>query len=205
MGGVPGGAGAEGGQGQALVVQGSSRHAGEPGRGSSWPCEAPSHGRLAPLAQAAVHGLLMELHAQAATAGSATGSLQVRGHAHQPCCRHRCCCCCCCWRRPSCSASPCSLAPPPPILPPQAARCLEHGLLVPQDHGAAFRRYREAAAAGSAEGALRCGIHFFEGTAPGGARRAVCTRAGGLVSARGGPGRGGGGDKPVRRGLLATS
>ncbi|EFN56092.1 hypothetical protein CHLNCDRAFT_145622 [Chlorella variabilis] len=50
----------------------------------------------------------------------------------------------------------------------QVARCLEHGLLVPRDGAAAFRQYRAAAALSSAEGSLRCGIHFFEGTAPGG-------------------------------------
>ncbi|KAI7841053.1 hypothetical protein COHA_005281 [Chlorella ohadii] len=50
----------------------------------------------------------------------------------------------------------------------QVARCREFGLLVPQDHSAAFAAYATAAAMGSAEGALRCGIHFFEGTAPGG-------------------------------------
>lgn len=51
----------------------------------------------------------------------------------------------------------------------QVARCLEHGLLVAQDAAAAFRRYQHAAGMGSAEAALRCGIHFFDGTAPGGA------------------------------------
>ncbi|PRW45605.1 Sel1 domain-containing [Chlorella sorokiniana] len=50
----------------------------------------------------------------------------------------------------------------------QVARCREFGLLVPQDHAAAFKAYAAAAALGSAEGALRCGIHYFEGTAPGG-------------------------------------
>lgn len=50
----------------------------------------------------------------------------------------------------------------------QVARCREFGLLVPQDHPAAFKAYASAAALGSAEGALRCGIHYFEGTAPGG-------------------------------------
>lgn len=41
-------------------------------------------------------------------------------------------------------------------------------MLVPTDHAAAFARYKEAAQLGSAEGCLRMGIHYFEGTAPGG-------------------------------------
>jgi hypothetical protein len=51
----------------------------------------------------------------------------------------------------------------------QMARCLEHGLLVPQDSTASIRQYRVAADLGSAEACLRCGIHAFEGTGPGGA------------------------------------
>ena len=60
----------------------------------------------------------------------------------------------------------------------QVARCLEFGLLVPQDSEAAFREYKSAAALGSPEGSLRCGIHFFEGTAPGGqscANACICS------------------------------
>lgn len=51
----------------------------------------------------------------------------------------------------------------------QVARCLEHGLLVAQDAAAAFRRFQHAASMDSAEAALRCGIQYFEGMAPGGA------------------------------------
>lgn len=125
--------------------------------------------------QVAVQQLLVTLHDKAAEAGSATGALQVRlGNQDCPLLT---------LQPALCSADAGGVPQKPlstifhrlprrPHLPSaQVARCREFGLLVPQDHAAAFKAYAAAAKLGSAEGALRCGIHYFEGTAPGGGQR----------------------------------
>ena len=130
-----------------------------------------------PTAQAAVQQLLVTLHEKSAEAGSATGALQVRPGCLP--CSYGCpqpAGVLLCWL-PCCRCSkvtpiavlhwqPCLVG----SLSLQVARCREFGLLVPQDHAAAFKAYAAAAKLGSAEGALRCGIHYFEGTAPAGGR-----------------------------------
>lgn len=153
----------------------------------------------------AVQRMLLGMHTQAAQGGCAGGALQVRGadgcrlwlHVHPPDrqlaaagrnARHasaanlqRPPAVALCWAGlcPSLlysSAAACFICHPCPLA--QVARCLEFGLLVPQDSEAAFREYKSAAALGSSEGSLRCGIHYFEGTAPGGqscANECICS------------------------------